>query len=538
MKHLGPLLGVVTLVLPLGLQQARAELSIQEHLRRFRENPKQYMSDPQYVQKFIREYEVTGVDHETQEPTGYRLKSEREAQAGDLISRFSAESIESREFILEKNRASDLVGATGRRGKAGYLRNDDPQMLAGPLRVKTLEQMESSGLRSSQVSHSPWSGDYWAIYAGGIAKRYADERFPESRNWVENASYIESSELTETDFLSPAEKYDLLVGDSDRTLTRYALGEGKKFADGNSGHVELWMGICHGWAPAAFREQRPHHSTWVKGWSADRVSGPLIKFYPSDIKALASLLWAKSQPKTRFIGSRCEKKNPATDENGRILDQECFDTNPATWHLAVVNQVGVKGRSFVLDATFDYEVWNQPVFSYEYSYFNPQTGMEVDTLDEAKVTRAEFTEDKFKRYRDPRAHSFVGIAMKMTYIAETRPSSIDQDHSSMDRRVAVKYLYDLEMDESGTIIGGEWYHQLHPDFLWAPLESEDVQAIGDVELNAKGARRTWFLRGYFGIHHDWREAAIRSSQRGQPLVRIIRELISKSRKLIDNETFR
>lgn len=538
MKKISPFLGVVVLAFPIGLQQAKADLSIQEHLRRFRENPKEYMKDPQYVKKLIREYDVIARDEESQEPTEYRLRSEREASEGEIIIPFSEESVRSREYVIEKNRAQDLSGVSTRKGRAGYLRNDDPQALVGSLRVKTLEQMESAGLKSMQLSHSPWSGDYWAIYAGGVAKRYADEGFPHSRDWQSNATYVQSSEPSDTDLLSPAEKYDLLVGDPDKSLTQFALAEGKRFYDANDGVVEHWMGICHGWAPASYREQRPHHSTWVKGWSADRMSGPLIKFYPSDIKALASLLWAKAQPKSRFIGSRCEKKNPATDENGRVIDQECFDTNPGTWHLVVVNQIGVKKKSFILDATYDYEVWNQPIFSYEYRYFNPQTGLEVDTLDEAKVALSDFSEDKFKRYRDRRTKSVVGVAMKLTYIAETRASSSEQDSSSFDRRVVVNYLYDLELDESGTIIGGEWYHQLHPDFLWAPAEEEEIRSIGDIELDSRGSHENWLFRGYLGIFNDWHEAAMRSSKRGQPLARIIRELISKSRKLIDNEVFR
>ena len=538
MKKINPLMGFLVLAFPFGVEHAKADLSIQEHLRRFRENPKEYMSDPQYVKKVIREYDVVARDEETLEPTEYRLRSERDAAKGEIYVPFSDESVRNRDYVIEKNRAQDLAGVSTRKGRAGYLRNDDPQSLVGTLRVKTLEEMESSRLRSVELSHSPWSGDYWAIYAGGAAKRFADDRFPHSRDWQLNATYLQSSELSDTDLLSPAEKYDLLVGDPDQSLTKFSLAEGKRFYDANNGVVEPWMGICHGWAAAAYREQRPHHSTWVRGWSADRMSGPLIKFYPSDIKALASLLWAKAQPKSRFIGSRCEKKNPATDENGRILDQECFDTNPGTWHLAVVNQIGVKKRSFILDATYDYEVWNQPVFSYEYRYFNPQTGLEVDTLDKAKIAIAEFTDDKFKRYRDRRAKSVVGIAMKLTYVAETRATAVEKDSSAADRRVAVNYLYDLELDESGTIIGGEWYHQLHPDFLWAPAEEQDIKSMGDIELDAKGAHTKWLFRGYLGIFNDWHEAAIRSSKRGQPLVRIIRELISKSRKLIDNEVLR
>ena len=44
------------------------------------------------------------------------------------------------------------------------------------------------------------------------------------------------------------------------------------------------MGICHGWAPAAFMVQRP--TKMVEVLAADGKTK--IKFYPSDIKALAN----------------------------------------------------------------------------------------------------------------------------------------------------------------------------------------------------------------------------------------------------------
>src|SRR6185436_9002354 len=94
---------------------------------------------------------------------------------------------------------------------------------------------------------------------------------------------------------------------------------------------------------------------------------PLL-FYPSDLKGLASLLWATTDPPSRGVGGRCEDTNPKKDRNGRVISPACFDSNPGTWHLAVVNQIGVAKRSMVIDATYDFEVWNQPVYGYRYRY--------------------------------------------------------------------------------------------------------------------------------------------------------------------------
>src|SRR5205814_1983988 len=166
-----------------------------------------------------------------------------------------------------------------------------------------------------------------------------------------------------------------------------------------------WMGICHGWTPASFNIPRPRTKVLVK--SAD---GKLsIPFYPADVRALSSVLWANADQPSRFMGGRCNDKNPQQDPNGRIMSADCRDVNPASWHRAIVNSVGIAKRAFVLDVTWDYEVWNQPIYSYEYSYFNPQTNQPVGTLKEATVARSAFTSDKFAKYRSPGTAFVVGI---------------------------------------------------------------------------------------------------------------------------------
>ena len=53
-----------------------------------------------------------------------------------------------------------------------------------------------------------------------------------------------------------SEKYDALIGDKSGALTRRMWLEGKGYYDA-SGKVETWMGICHGWSPAAYMLDRP-----------------------------------------------------------------------------------------------------------------------------------------------------------------------------------------------------------------------------------------------------------------------------------------
>ncbi len=282
-----------------------------------------------------------------------------------------------------------------------------------------------------------------------------------------------------------------------------------------AGTVESWQGICHGWAPAAYMVQRPLYKVTLP--AADGKTQ--LVFYPADLKALACRLWSSTRPNIRFIGGRCNEKNPPEDQFGRILSQDCFDTNPGTWHMGVVNQIGIARRSFVLDATYDYEVWNQPAFGYQYSYFNPRTGQPVDTLAQAMVARADFKNDHYSRYRAQDTRFFAGIAMDLTYVVETVQSHQDRNGPGDDAVRRVSYLYDLELDADHHIIGGEWYHVKHPDFMWTPPPGGKALSSADFAATSE-----WSGAG--ALPADWLKAAVTYSRLGQPLFRLVDVLVN------------
>ncbi|MCW5206138.1 hypothetical protein VU08_04285 [Desulfobulbus sp. F5] len=336
---------------------------------------------------------------------------------------------------LLRQHAADS-GKLDEQARSLFMNNDQADQLTDTYSHTGLRSIEDSGLMSARLAESPWSDDYWAIYLGVLGKRYADHGFPKSLDWKVNFDYIQrnpaaavlaSGNQDAINRLSPSEKYDILVGDTSYSLTKQMWEEGRGYYERN-GHVETWMGICHGWAPAAYMLHRPVNS--VRVLAADGATS--LTFYPSDIKGLASMLWAKASPRVKFIGGRCNEKDPRVDpQSGRILAQNCFDTNPATWHLAMVNQIGVSQRSMVMDATFDYEVWNQPVLGYSCTYFNPATKSTVNSLAAATVAKAAFTDDKFAAYRGQQTVSIVGVAMEVSYIVETQPRSSSQTASSV-----------------------------------------------------------------------------------------------------------
>jgi Transglutaminase elicitor len=362
--------------------------------------------------------------------------------------------------------------------------------------INTLDE----NFKTGEVTIKPWSDDYWAIRTGITGKRYLDPNFPgltTEKPWLDSYNYYLQNPPKDVDakLYSPSEKYDSLVADTKWTLTDAGWAEGKRFND-EHGDVEKWMGICHGWAPASFMEPRPTHSVQAQKYTPEGLSTETIEFLPDDIKALATLKWANGinatadlkYSGTRFMGWRCNTKDPITDsETGRVTDPGCFDINPGTWHIIVTNQIAREARPFVIDAAFDYEVWNHPVTKYEYTYFNPKSLDYVKTLDAARtqLDDSEF-KDKFKKYRNnPKAVEVVGVVMTVWYVVETSPHGSPTNSPSQDRTRSAQYHYDLELDKQGKIIGGEWYQNRHPDFVWMPIKNSVVVNQEDLYINSE-----------------------------------------------------
>ncbi|MFC4157994.1 hypothetical protein [Chitinimonas lacunae] len=440
------------------------------------------------------------------------------------VALFSAEAIKSKQYIEQKNALRNwmLGNGQGRVGARSAIQtgNDNPARLVdnGNQLISNIHTMDEQKLTSAKLSEQPWSDTYWPLYNGSLGNRYADSRqwnYP-TANWKDYwtfanqtlpvKNYIDANQIN---LLSPSEKYDLLVGDDSYGLTLQMWNSGKGYFDRN-GSVEAWMGLCHGWAPAAYVLPRPKKSIEVTG-----VNGHKITFYPSDIKALGTLLWANASPSVRFVGGRCNVKDPAKDTNGRITDQNCFDNNPGSWHQTVINQIGVSKRSFVFDATYDYEVWNQPVLGYSYVYFNPETGQTFNTAKEALIAKAAYTKDKFSKYRNAATQNIVGVRMQLSYLLETSPSHATEDSPNRDYVTQTTYTYDLELDASGKIIGGEWYGNRHPDFVWTPAPNARALSYYNPSL-------TWTAGQ--ALPAGYKQAAQSSSRYSQPVTNVVEQL--------------
>lgn len=403
--------------------------------------------------------------------------------------------------------------------------------------------METRSLLSAKLRKIPWSDDYWAIANGTLGARYSDTKFFYQGSWFDKLKYVSkwsSPKLYsegKIDLMSPAEKYDLLIGDTQEyklnidgqdypifgTLNYRMWAEGAYYYR-DSGVVETWMGICHGWAPASFMVSNPDREVIVKDISLKKD----ITFKPSDIKALSSLLWANAKVPSKFIGGRCNEKGPSRDPNGRIVDPNCLDTNPGTFHIALINQIGVVNRSFVLDATFDYQVWNQPVYSYRYEYFRPKDMEQSKSFTFAIQKIADYSEDPYKLHRSPKAKYVIGIALELGYAVEDQPSPASFSVLTEENITYVDYYYDLELDANYNIVGGEWYQDVHPDFLWMPPRNFVAKSLADPYLpNLWEQNHIDLSKANIG---QVRQLIQRSSLEGQPLGQIVYELVRRSRE--------
>lgn len=411
----------------------------------------------------------------------------------------------------------------------------DPSDIAGTggRIVKSPALAEHLGLNQSVLNNDAWSGSYWPMYLGHTAQRYSISAAKNANSWLEAWAQVSTAGKTfldaamgrspavVVDDLGPAEKYDLLIAappeQPQGSLSKYEWDHGREELK-NSGSVSKWLGYCHGWAPAAVMFKRPMSIAEVP--SADGLRR--VRFYPSDIKALATTLWANALPPARIVGSRCDNANPEVDENGHIVDEACFSANPGVFHMALINQVGVAKRNLWIDVSYSAEVWNHPITRYLFRYFNPESGT-AGAFDESVIAIEDYTKDKFKKYRPDNARQIVGVAMQIEYVTETLPFHTLTDGPSQDMRKTVTYRYDLELDHRGEIIGGEWYQLKHPDFIWSV--AKDARAVSDNETDVKGV---WNSQSPIPL--SWRAEALHAATKGQPLAAIVEKLAKLSRK--------
>lgn len=276
-----------------------------------------------------------------------------------------------------------------------------------------------------------WSGHYWPSAKGGINNRWNSRRdansydyYSPSRDQVYNMS---SGQLSA---LSPSEKYDILMGNYNYPLKAEVYKSTSRTA-------KEWEGICHGWAAASLIYDEP------KPISIRNPDGVSVPFGSADIKALVSYYYAHhvDSSESRQIGQRCNF-GPWTGGGRECSD----DLNAGAFHIVLTNKVALQKEGFIMDVERWAEVWNQPVIGYRSrvlgSYTRPQPG----------AAR--------------RATSELKVATEVWYVDEDEPTWAPDFGTTNQVFSKKEFIYRLELDAQGFIVGGAWESDIRPDFVW------------------------------------------------------------------------
>ena len=376
---------------------------------------------------------------------------------------------------------SQKPAVSGKDGKSdAWDYRNDPDRLNMSLNYK-LGELPKRG----ESEKTPWPGDYWATYKDSTNHRWQRgelsplEKYDMAFNdWRPSESFMSLEPFnpaTCNDFdeeyydrLGPAAKYQSRnKGNAKARNGRDDDDDGEADECGDHDGVETWWGLCHAWVPAAILEDEPQHAAVYNG----------VTFEVSDIKALLMTAYDKSS--AIIVGGRCNEKEVERDDNGRLTQSQCRDTNAGTFHVVITNILGVQKRALAEDRTYNYQVWNQPIRSYK-----------VDKMDEINLEKAlsllgvEGTSYPF----NDKAKRFFEVRMNVDYITESSPSK-EPMIPSIDRYTRTdRYHYLLELDERENIIGGEWLgssRENHPDFLWVPLSAQES---GNPHLSLENVR--------------------------------------------------
>jgi len=370
---------------------------------------------------------------------------------------------------------------------------------------------------SVDAAHIPWSDNYWESDLGGISLRWhtltTAQLDPDlsdhlSVNKTPLFNYVpptldQLKSMSQADLtnLSPAEKYDILMGNYDYPTV---YSERKR----TSPDMEDWQGICHGWVPAAIQIDEP------KPYTATNSDGVSIPFGSSDIKGLLSYYYgitaydfARGWRTLVRKGNRFRELNQVDsfdpiswvnlgmnevvyDEQGDEIGldslkdstdcadsgvsaqygsvEKCLeaysvsgdaesldlvsqvgdrdqsaDPNAGAFFVVIANQLGLMHKAFAANLNRsgkEDQIWNQPVSGYS-------TTMDYD-------------------HRGANGAGNVGLTTTLTYVTEIPQNTsavVGTPNQRFDRMV---FSYELDIDASGNVTGGSWKQGTHPSFLW------------------------------------------------------------------------
>lgn len=275
-----------------------------------------------------------------------------------------------------------------------------------------------------------WPGYYWANNKGGIAQRWSSKN-PRNFKYTSPSLYeAQAMSAEQINELSPAEKYDLFMGEYSYPTVEASWSYTRRGAS-------PWYGICHGVAPASLNHTEP------KTVTVTNSDGIKITFYASDVKALLAYYYGKvSDTDVVQVGKRCfigSRVPVARRTSG------CTDVNPGSMHIIMTNKLGLSKSGYIADMDRYRQVWNHAAVAYDYSV----VGSSAPTKNSAST-----------------ATNRVKIEANVKYSASIDPALTPVIATDLAKYETRKYSYYLELNSRGQIVGGEWISSDRPDFMW------------------------------------------------------------------------
>lgn len=200
------------------------------------------------------------------------------------------------------------------------------------VRSMKIDDLRKAEALTGYLPSKPWADTYWPLNKKGLSHRWnGNASFDSFEDQAQSARDALAADAAEGQApwaaswqLSPAEKYDVLVGDEGYGMTEEGWTVYKQYEDYE--HDWSWMGHCHGWAPAAYLEEAPAVSVIAN------IDGKQVLFTEGDIRGLLTKAHATNSMSqaTPFMGTRCNARTIIKDELGRIVDGTLYEPAEAT----------------------------------------------------------------------------------------------------------------------------------------------------------------------------------------------------------------
>jgi hypothetical protein len=179
--------------------------------------------------------------------------------------------------VLNLPNQSNFYSFIGVKNKKDFSTSDNPSNFFEEDYVKNINQIPLKGTGDKK----PWSSTYWPTRNSLLAVRYdrtskntigkwdqLKKKFSYKYTYSQSiALYSQPSEYLRfisqggdkqkyiDNFMSPAEKWDILFNDTSFTFTNWMRSESGKKA--KNGDIPKWYGICHGWCLASYYFNSP-----------------------------------------------------------------------------------------------------------------------------------------------------------------------------------------------------------------------------------------------------------------------------------------